>query len=407
LPRQSAFHYGWVIVVAGFLTVFASLGLARFGLGMLLPSMGTGLGLTYSQMGLISTGNFVGYLAAVVAAGVLVRGIGSRWTITCGLAVIACSTVAVSRAEGFAEVLVFYTLSGVGSGAANVPAMVLVSYWFVRAHRGKAAGYVASGNGLGIILAGTTLPAIGAGADSWRIGWLGLGATALIVAVICGLLLRNRPADLGLSPAGPADPTGNSAAALPARYSPRHILIHVGSVYSLFGATYVIYLTFIVTSLVEDQGFTEAAAGKMWATLGALSLFSGPVFGTLSDRIGRRAGLMTVFAVQCLAYLLAAAPLVPAFLYVSVGVFGLVAWSIPSIMAAMVGDYFGAEKAAAAFGAITLFFGIGQVIGPAVAGWAAEMAGGFSVSFAIAAALALLAVGLTALMPRPVKQVSG
>ena len=82
MPRQRAIHYGWVIVVAGFLTVFAGLGLARFGLGMLLPSMGAGLGLSYSQMGLISTGNFIGYLAAVLAAGALVRGIGTRWTIT-------------------------------------------------------------------------------------------------------------------------------------------------------------------------------------------------------------------------------------------------------------------------------------------------------------------------------------
>lgn len=48
LPRQGSFHYGSVIVVAGFLTVFASLGLARFGLGMLLPSMGADLNLTYS-----------------------------------------------------------------------------------------------------------------------------------------------------------------------------------------------------------------------------------------------------------------------------------------------------------------------------------------------------------------------
>ena len=139
---------------------------------------------------------------------------------------------------------------------------------------------------------------------------------------------------------------------------------------------------------------------------GVLSLFSGPIFGTLSDRMGRRAGLMIVFAAQCLAYLLAAAPLAPAFLYVSVCLFGLVAWSIPSIMAALVGDYFGPEKAASAFGAITLFFGFGQIVGPAIAGWAAEMTGGFSVSFAMAAALALVAIGLAAPLPPAAKRSS-
>ena len=404
MPRQGAIHYGWVIVVAGFLTVFAGLGLARFGLGMLLPSMGAGLRLSYSQMGLISTGNFIGYFAAVLAAGALVRWIGTRWTITGGLAVVSCSMLIVSRANGFGEVLVFYALTGVASGIANVPAMAAVSYWFARAHRGKAAGYVASGSGLGIILTGATLPAlITAGPDSWRVGWLVLGTIALIVTVICGLLLRDRPEDLGLVPFGHL-PMKESESGLPERYSTALALAHIGSIYSLFGATYVVYLTFIVTSLVKGRGFTELAAGQLWATLGFLSLFSGPIFGTLSDRMGRRAGLIIVFSAQCLAYLLAAFPLIPAFLYVSVAVFGIVAWSIPSIMAALVGDYFGPNKAAAAFGTITLFFGLGQTVGPAVAGWAAEMTGGFSVSFAMAATLALLAIGLTAPLPAPAKQ---
>lgn len=407
MPRQNNFHYAWVVVAAGFLTVFASLGLARFGLGMLLPSMGTGLGLTYSQMGLISTGNFVGYMAAVITAAAFVRRFGSRWTITAGLAVSACCMIIISRANGFAEVLVFYVLVGLGSGTANVPAMVLASYWFTRAHRGKAAGIIASGSGLAIILAGAVLPTLtGTGAHGWRLGWLALGATAVIVTVVCALLLRNRPEDLGLTPVGHTHSADESAAPTtptPARYSTRLLLLHLGVIYSLFGASYVIFLTFFVTSLVEEHGFTEATAGTLWASLGFLSLFSGPLFGTLSDRIGRRAGLMIVFAIQGSAYLLAAAPLVPAFLYVSAGLFGIAAWSIPSIMAAVVGDYFGPERAATTFGTITLFFGFGQIVGPGVAGWAAEMTDAFAISFAMAATLAYLAVGLAALMPRPAK----
>lgn len=405
LPRQGSVHYAWVVVAAGFLAVFASLGLARFGLGMLLPSMGEGLGLSYSQMGLISTGNFVGYMAAVVTVGMIVRWIGSRWTITCGLALSAACMIIISRADGFIQVLFFYVLTGVGSGTANVPAMVLVSYWFTRAHRGKAAGMVASGSGLAIILAGAVVPALLAtGADGWRLGWLALAAGTLIVTVICGFLLRNKPEDLGLTPVGHTHLTEESAAPpTPGRHSPRLLLLHLGVLYSLFGASYVIYLTFFVTSLVAEQGFTEASAGGLWASLGFLSLFSGPLFGTLSDRIGRRAGLMIVFAIQGTAYLLAAEPLVPAFLYVSAGLFGIAAWSIPSIMAAVVGDYFGAERAATTFGAITLFFGFGQIVGPGVAGWAAEMADGFAISFAMATALAYLAVILAALMPRPAK----
>jgi len=51
----STVHYGWYVVATGTLCLFASLGLGRFSLGVLLPSMGRALQLSYLQMGLIGT----------------------------------------------------------------------------------------------------------------------------------------------------------------------------------------------------------------------------------------------------------------------------------------------------------------------------------------------------------------
>lgn len=59
-------HYGWIVIITGTAVLFSCLGLGRFSLGMLLPSMGASLELSYSQMGLIGTGNFVGYMVSVV-----------------------------------------------------------------------------------------------------------------------------------------------------------------------------------------------------------------------------------------------------------------------------------------------------------------------------------------------------
>ncbi|MCA1764697.1 MAG: YbfB/YjiJ family MFS transporter [Desulfobulbaceae bacterium] len=56
--NPSRIHYGWHIVWSSTLGIFSCLGLGRFALGMLLPAMGASLGLSYSQMGLISTANF-------------------------------------------------------------------------------------------------------------------------------------------------------------------------------------------------------------------------------------------------------------------------------------------------------------------------------------------------------------
>ena len=80
-PGEPAFHYGWVIVFAGMLSIVACLGFGRFALGMLLPSMAATLHLSYSQMGFISTANFLGYLVSVLVSGHVAVKAGPRLVI--------------------------------------------------------------------------------------------------------------------------------------------------------------------------------------------------------------------------------------------------------------------------------------------------------------------------------------
>ena len=178
-------------------------------------------------------------------------------------------------------------------------------------------------------------------------------------------------------------------------------MIHLGAIYSFFGATYVVYATFIVTTMVNERGFGEGAAGTFWAIVGGLSLFSGPLFGWLSDKVGRKTGIMVVYTLFTISYTLVAANLSTPFLYISIAIFGLAVWSIPTIMSAAVGDYMGPAQAVKAFGFITLFFGAGQITGPAVAGFLADITGTFSMAFWLCAVLTACAVGLTFFLRQP------
>ncbi len=394
------FHFGWIIVFAGVLTVFAALGLGRFALGMLLPSMGNSLHLDYGEMGFISTGNFVGYLAAVVLSAPAARRFGAKRVIVAGLLTVAVSMILVSRADSFWQALVFYCLTGLGSGAANVPIMGLVAHWFHSSHRGRAAGFMVMGSGFAIMFSGLLIPFLNLhdAVDGWRLSWLLLGIISLGVALVGMVLLRNSPDEMGLQAVGIARPRVNPGVERPGR-GPVGTIIHLGAIYFLFGFTYVIYATFIVTTLVQERGFSEAAAGNFWFWVGVLSLFSGPVFGTLSDHFGRKIALVLVFGLQGMAYGLVAFGLPDGFLYLSIFLFGLCAWSIPSIMAAAVGDTMGPQRAVAAFGTITFFFAIGQISGPGLAGILAEASGSFSGSYLMAAVLAGLAIVLTLLLP--------
>jgi len=402
---SNPFHYGWVIVLTGILTVFIALGLGRFALGMLLPAMAETLSLNYAQMGFISTSNFIGYLVAVLLSGFGAIHFGARAVITVALLLLGLSLLAVSQAKNFTAVLLLYFLTGLGSGAANVPVMGLVSHWFTPGWRGKAAGLIVTGNGLAIMFTGLLIPQINQwiGAEGWRTSWLLFGLIGIAGAFVSLVGLRNSPQSLGLEPIG-GQPSATSQVPLPSSEvkTERGIVLHLGSIYFLFGFTYVIYITFIVTTWVQERGIAETTAGTLWFWLGFLSLFSGPLFGTLSDHLGRKAGLIIVFLLQGVAYVLVAAALPDVFLYLSFGLFGLCAWSIPSIMAAAAGDYMGPQRAVAAFGAVTFFFGIGQITGPAVAGMLAEASNGFSSSYWLAAALVAIAILLTATLRKPV-----
>ncbi|MFH2123031.1 MAG: MFS transporter [Pseudomonadota bacterium] len=403
---NSTIHYGWYIMVTGTLCLFASLGLGRFSLGMLLPSMGKSLHLSYSQMGLIGTVNFVGYLVAVLLCGRLTKRFGARRLIGTALTLIGLSMLLISWVQNLYLILALYLLTGIGSGLSNVPMVSLISCWFASNKRGRATGFVTIGSGFAIILSGKLIPYLNTLYEQgWRVSWFVLGMIVLCVGTICSLILRNSPRECGLLPVGMTethpDRHHNALAALPKLHSA--IILHCAAIYFLFGFTYVIYVTFIVTTLVQEKGFSETVAGNFWSWVGLLSLFSGPVFGIFSDRFGRRPALMLVFTIQAMAYLFIALDLPQLFLYLSIGCFGTVVWSVPSIMAALVGDYAGAERVASLFGFVTFVFGLGQILGPFLAGFLAEMSHSFSSSFLLAAFLAGSAVFLSAFLPKKIQ----
>ncbi|MEK6200947.1 MAG: MFS transporter [Desulfobulbaceae bacterium] len=398
-----AIHYGWFIMATGTLCLFASLGLGRFSLGMLLPSMGDALHLSYTQMGLIGTLNFIGYLIAVLLCGKITKRFGARRLIGTSLAVIGLSMLLISRATNLYLILALYLVTGIGSGLSNVPMVSLISCWFSKNKRGRATGFVTIGSGFAIVLSGKLIPYLNTIYEQgWRVSWFTLGIIVLAVAALSSLVLRNSPQECGLLPVGATGPPplkGASPHVAPTELR-SSIILHCAAIYFLFGFTYVIYATFIVTTLVQEKGFSETVAGNFWSWVGLLSLFSGPVFGSLSDRFGRRPILMLVFAIQVAAYLMIGLDLPQIFLYLSIGCYGIVVWSIPSIMPALVADYVGPERVASLFGFVTFIFGLGQIIGPFLAGSLAEISGSFSSSFLLAAFLAGSGIVLSALLPK-------
>jgi MFS family permease len=181
----------------------------------------------------------------------------------------------------------------------------------------------------------------------------------------------------------------------------------VGLVYVAFGFSYIIYMTFFTKCLVAEGGYTKEAAGSLLMTMGWVSLLCGLIWGTVSDKIGRKSALIIVYLIHTVAFSLFALWPARTGFTLSAILFGLSAWSIPAIMAALCGDMLGPRLAPAALGFITLFFGIGQALGPTVAGALADATSSHLPGFLLAGGVALLgAIGASLLHRTPVQNPS-
>ena len=404
-PETPRFHYGWTVLAMGTLVVFGSLGLARFSYSVVLPAMQKGLGMANTESGALATANMVGYLVFSLAGGMLAARFGPRRVISAGLALAAVSMILTGMAHSVLAAGVWRALAGVGSGASNVPVMGLMAAWFAPRRRGLAAGVAVAGSSIAIIVVGPLVPRILAavGNEGWRTCWYLFGATTLLLAIGAAVLLRDHPSEVGQRPVGaepdePAPPPRGGALRWGDVYR-RPIIWLLGLVYIAFGFSYIIYMTFFSKCLIAEGGYTQAQAGRLFMVLGWFSLLCGLIWGTVSDRIGRKRALALVYLTHAVAFSLFPLWPTPTGFTISAILFGLSAWSIPGIVAATCGDLLGPRLAPAALGFVTLFFGLGQAAGPSVAGAMADAASSFGPALWLSAGVALLGALGALLLP--------
>lgn len=392
--------YAWVIVAVCTLILFGAQGIARFGYTVVLPAMQKSLQMNNMMAGMLATANLVGYLALSVIGGALAAHFGPRKVIATGVAVAGVGMLLTGTAGSFVEAALWRGLTGIGSGATIVSAMAVTSAWFPPQRRGLAAGIVVSGASLGMIIIGPVAPQLmkAYGDGGWRFCWYIFGVVTLGIALCAALFLRNNPASAQSSAASGAKGGGLQWG----RVYRSGSVWHLGLVYVAYGFSYIIYMTFFVKRLMADGGYTKEAAGQLFMTMGWCSIFCGMIWGAVSDRVGRKYALMTVYLLHAAAFAMFALWPTPLGFTLSAVIFGFSAWSIPAIMAAACGDVLGPRMAPAALGFITLFFGLGQAVGPSVAGAMADATGSFVQPLLLASGIALVgAVGAATL--RPVK----
>jgi len=345
-------------------------------------------------------------LAAGLAGGALAAHYGPRVVIAIGLLLASAGMLLTGLAGTFGSAMAWRAVTGLGSGASNVPVMGLLAAWFAKRRRGLAAGIGVTGSSFALIMLGPLVPWVldTQGPVGWRVCWTLFAGATLVLAILAYAALRNRPSSIGLLPlGGESEQESGVSKAGGLQWGSVYksgVIWHVGLIYTAFGFSYIIYLTFFTRYLISEGGYTTASAGKLFMLMGWTSLLCGLIWGWVSDVIGRKATLIIVYLIQALAFgLFALWPSPPGFTLSAI-LFGLTAWSIPAIMAALCGDILGPRLSPAGLGFVTLFFGIGQAIAPSMAGRIADAAKSLSPAMLLAAGVALLGAVGTLLLRR-------
>jgi predicted MFS family arabinose efflux permease len=422
--------YRWVVLGMGFLGVFGALGFGRFGYSAILPAMQQDLGISSAAAGSLASWNLGGYMLMAAVGGVLSSRFGPRLVVGLGSLVAAAGMLLTGLSTGVASAAAARLLTGLGSGTVLVPSVALMASWFAIKQRGMASGVVSSGSSLALVITGPVVPLIigGGGADGWRIAWYFFAALTCVVGVLTLVVQRDRPHKAAqplaaqgtiwtAEPVRPLAETGPDAAvsAALAAWGPRpprttrvpvdiqrvfrsRYAWHMGLVYLAFGFAYMIYFTFFQKRLTMDIGWTSAAAGNAFLVLGGASIACGFLWGSISDRVGRGRAIAVSLLLQGIAAALFAWwPSTPG-LFISAVLFGLTAVAIPGVVGAGCGDQFGPLLASTSLGFVTVFLGIGQVLGPYLAGGVADAYGSLKYSYVLAAGVFFVGAALSAFL---------
>jgi predicted MFS family arabinose efflux permease len=366
------------------------LGLGRFAYSLLLPAMRMDLHWSFARAGAMNTANAAGYLAGAIAAGPLLTRTRCRRPYVTGLVLTALAVLASAASGSFAVLLALRLVAGITGAVVFIAGAGLMARLSGGLPPGRSAallGSYFSGSGFGIVVSAGIVPPVaspGTGA-SWRWGWVILGVASL--AALAGAA----PASLKAP-----EPEAGPGQGLLVRAVRRMAPAMAG--YTLFGAGYIAYVTFIVAFLRAHR-FGPGEISVFWAVLGAVSMMAtfgwGPVLGRLRGGRGPAAVLTVVTAGALLP--LAAGDTAGDF--TSAVLFGGGFLAVVTAMINLARRSLPPAQVTPAIAVLTVAFGIGQILGPVLAGVLSDGPGGVRAGLGLSAAL--LAAGLAACLIQP------
>jgi FSR family fosmidomycin resistance protein-like MFS transporter len=372
---------------------------------VLLPLIGQELGLSYSQIGLVMTCQFIAAAVANIPGGMAVDSVGRKgFLLALSLFWIGVPYLLMGLSTQYWMLLVCSALVGIGNTLWHPAAIPTLASRFP-----DRKGLVLSVHGMGGNLGDAIAPlAVGAllGILSWREVMMvnllpGVIVACLILAYLGTWRLLSESHEGSMQGAarearrGPAE----YLAALGGLLRNRNVVVLMGT--SAFRSmTQSTLLVFLPLYLTRELGYAAFAVGVCLFVLQGAGFAASPLAGHLSDRMGRRRVVMSSMAMTAVVLLLMA--LVgqsPAFMF-CIALLGFFLYAMRAVMQAWVLECVPRNLGGTSIGVMFGAQAVGAAIAPAMAGLLADRYGLVAMFYFVTATI-VVANLLVLLMKEP------
>jgi MFS family permease len=412
--------YGWKLLAAHWLILFALLGWPPYGAGVINTWMAESLGFDRAMLGVpYSVFMFMCGLPAPLVA-MLVTRKGTRFAMITGSLVLlaACVYMALFADSFWEAVFGAGILAGAGvviGGA--LPVQTSTMRWFVR-RRALAFAIILSAGGIGGVFAPPVLNSVIESSGTWRTGWWVFAGFALLAAVVAIFFAREQPSDLGQHPdgiePGPAPATGG-AGPVPATkvhkttepWSAREA-VRSPTLWLLLLCTcgmsmaYTWFLSHGVAHL-QDLGHTKAVAALVASSMAATTLLGKFAVGASGDRIEPRFLFALSIALIATGVLLIVNARGPAALWAFGICFGVGWGGGLTCLMTILANYYGPKAYPAAVGVALAVQPTVSAISPALSGYLYDIHGSYAPTLYTLAALCFVSAILMTRARPPVR----
>ncbi len=252
-----------------------------------------------SELGMLSSIYFYTYAVLQVPSGMLADRYGPRLVISVSVVIAAAGAALIGCAESLSSLYIGRFLASVGVSVIYVNVVKLQAEWFRLREFATMLGLLTLvGNG-GSLLSATPL-AVLVESTGWRSAFFLVAFYSVLMAGACWLVIRNRPAEVGLpsmkelaarefggAVAGPSAQTGMAAGLLTVLRN-RHTWTPFLASVSVFG----VYMTFSgiwgVPYFMQVMHMSRVEAANQVLLMFLGNMAGAPLVGYFSDRLGRR-----------------------------------------------------------------------------------------------------------------------